>query len=228
MQTSNKLVNNSINTYFGEVEISNSLQGVLYDIVKLSTTYKAAMKEVLTKLEILDSEFNSLYNHNPIHHTEHRLKSQLSILKKMERKGIATTEEMIGTITDIAGIRVVCPYMEDVYNLAEMLLSQSDITLVEVRDYIKSPKENGYRSLHLIIKVPVYLSASTEYVFVEIQLRTIAMDMWASLEHEIRYKSEKNISKNNISELKICSEMLHSVDNTMQNIYKQTGKNYNE
>lgn len=206
------------------MEISQEMQTTLYDIMRIMNIYQSAMKEVLTKLEILDLEFSSMYNHNPIHHTENRLKSQASILSKMERKGIETTSEMLANITDIAGVRVICPYVDDVYNLADMLTSQSDIKLIKRTDYIKNPKENGYRSLHLVVTVPVFLSASTEHVFVEIQLRTLAMDMWASLEHEIKYKGTGEISGSEVNELKICSEMLHSVDSTMQSIYKNSNK----
>ncbi|MDR1631116.1 MAG: GTP pyrophosphokinase family protein [Oscillospiraceae bacterium] len=226
MTNTNGFIRQGLDPSLEEIIFTEDWQHVVYDISALSTLYNAGMKEVITKLEILDTEFSSLYNHNPIHHIEHRLKSPLSIIEKMQKKGIESTQDMIDAITDIAGVRVVCNYIEDVYSLAETLAGQNDITLMEQRDYIKTPKDNGYRSLHLIVKVPVFLSSSTEHIFVEIQLRTIAMDMWASLEHEIRYKRHRKISDRSIAELKICSEMLHSVDNTMQNIYKHTDDTY--
>ena len=223
MAITSDLLSIGADTDFEDFEITEEMRVTLYDITKVLNIYQSAMKEVLTKLEILDMEFSSLYNHNPIHHTEHRVKSQMSIIKKMKNKGIETTSEMLANIMDIAGVRVVCPYIDDVYTLADMLISQSDIKLVRKSDYIKEPKENGYRSLHLIVSVPVFFSSSTEQVLVEIQLRTIAMDMWASLEHEIKYKGSREISEKDVGELKICAEMLHSVDSTMQNIYKHNG-----
>lgn len=223
MTDTSKFMTHDLDSSFGDFVFTEDLQNLLTDINSVSTLYNAAMKELITKLEILDNEFSYLYNHNPIHHIEHRLKTPAGILKKMQKKGFETTREMLEGITDIAGVRVVCNYVDDVYSLAETLISKEDIFFIDKRDYIKEPKENGYRSLHLLVKVPVFLSSSTEYVYVEIQLRTIAMDMWASLEHEIRYKRDRSeISEKSIRELKICAEMLHSVDKTMQNIYKDT------
>lgn len=191
-------------------------------IVRSLSTYQAAIKETITKLEILSDEFRLLHDHNPIHHIENRLKTPASIREKIKRRGLEFTLESITEhITDIAGVRVVCHYIEDIYLLADLLLGQPDIQLIRRSDYIKSPKENGYRSLHLILKVPVMLSVSTEHFPVEIQIRTIAMDMWASLEHEMRYKSQEEMAPELVKELKDCADTIAHVDEKMQNIYHQ-------
>ena len=187
--------------------------------------YKAAIKEIVTKLEILNEEFNVHFARNPIHHVESRLKSTHSILNKLRKKGYdATIESAKKNLNDIAGIRVVCCYIDDVYDVADMLLRQSDIHLVKVQDYIKNPNYNGYRSLHLDLSIPVFLSEHTEHVTVEVQIRTVAMDFWASLEHDLRYKSDKEIPP------EICEAMLESaaaiadIDVRMQEIFKQIQK----
>ena len=193
--------------------------------LELQHLYKAAIKEIVTKLEILNEEFNVHFARNPIHHVESRLKSTHSILNKLRKKGYdATIESAKKNLNDIAGIRVVCCYIDDVYDVADMLLRQSDIHLVKVQDYIKNPNYNGYRSLHLDLSIPVFLSEHTEHVTVEVQIRTVAMDFWASLEHDLRYKSDKEIPP------EICEAMLESaaaiadIDVRMQEIFKQIQK----
>ena len=197
----------------------------LQEFLELQHLYKAAIKEIVTKLEILNEEFNVHFARNPIHHVESRLKSTHSILNKLRKKGYdATIESAKKNLNDIAGIRVVCCYIDDVYDVADMLLRQSDIHLVKVQDYIKNPNYNGYRSLHLDLSIPVFLSEHTEHVTVEVQIRTIAMDFWASLEHDLRYKSDKEIPP------EICEAMLESaaaiadIDVRMQEIFKQIQK----
>ncbi|MGI6664887.1 MAG: GTP pyrophosphokinase [Christensenellaceae bacterium] len=204
--------------------MEQSIGEMIYEGKRTMHLYEAAQKEINTKLEILDGEFHALYDHNPIHHMEHRLKSVRSILLKMQRKGVSMSiAAMQEQITDIAGIRVICNYQEDIYQLSEMLLAQDDIHLLKQSDYIKSPKANGYRSLHLIIEVPVFLSTNVTYVPVELQIRTIAMDMWASLEHELYYKGSKKHAGNEAlqRELKECAEVLSDIDKKMQSIYKR-------
>lgn len=195
---------------------------IFKEFMKIENIYRSAMKEASTKLEVLDDEFQVMYDHNPIHHIECRMKTPLSIIEKLKRKQLKLTiDNIVNNIMDIAGLRVVCPYIDDIYQLTDLLLKQSDIILLRQTDYIKHPKENGYRSMHLVIRVPVFLSNRTEHVPVEIQLRTIAMDMWASLEHELRYKSNKQATDYLVEKLKICSEDLLDIDRRMQEIYKK-------
>ncbi len=183
--------------------------------------YNAAIREVTTKLQILDEEFQYQYDHNPIHHMESRLKTPRSIVGKLRRRSEEVSADSARrNLTDIAGIRVVCHYIEDVYRIAELLLHQDDVTLIRKSDYIKNPKENGYRSLHLVVQVPVYLSDRTEHVPVEVQIRTEGMDFWASLEHQMRYKSSKPVSPELQRQLRECAEDLAQIDLRMQRIYK--------
>ncbi len=179
--------------------------------------YNSAIKEIRTKLEILDDEFSIKFAHNPIHHMECRLKKPKSIIDKLEKKGRKTVDELY----DIAGVRVICNYIDDIYQIADLLTRQDDITLVRVRDYIKEPKPNGYRSLHLIVKVPIFLAEKTELVPVEIQIRTIAMDFWASLEHQLKYKTTHEISEDLRDELVECAQSIYNLDEQMQRIYKK-------
>ena len=198
-------------------EMLRRLEGYL----RMQHVYNAAIREVTTKLQILDEEFQSRYDHNPIHHMESRLKTPRSIVEKLLRqKKEVSTESARRNLTDIAGIRVICCYIEDVYRIAELLLHQDDVTLLRKTDYIKNPKENGYRSLHLVVQIPVYLSGRTEHVPVEVQIRTEGMDFWASLEHQMRYKSSKEVSESLQKELWECAEALAQIDIKMQKIYK--------
>ena len=190
------------------------------DFILLRNTYHAAIREVSTKLEILDDEFQVRYDYNPIHHMECRLKSPRSLFEKLERKGLEIEIASIYQITDMAGIRVICNYIDDVYAVASLLLKQDDIKLIRRRDYIKEPKESGYRSLHLVVEIPVFLSDKTERVPVEIQLRTIAMDTWASLEHELKYKRSGGITPEMEEELKDCANAMAEVDRRMEEIHK--------
>ena len=167
---------------------SDSIKGLL-DLVEIQQVYAAAMNELSTKLEILDDEFQVSHERNPIHHLERRVKNPRSIIKKLESKNLPIDVKYAKKhILDIAGIRVVCNYIEDIYLIEKLLLKQSDINLISKKDYIIEPKENGYRSLHLTVTVPVFLSDRILITPVEIQLRTIGMDMWASLEHSLSYK----------------------------------------
>ena len=159
-----------------------------HDFLVMQNLYDAAVRQLTLKFNILNSEFNVLYARNPIHHIDGRVKSQSSIVAKLIKRGLPLSiESARKNINDIAGVRVVCSYIDDVYRVGEMLARQTDVEIVKKQDYIQTPNYNGYRSLHMDIKVPVYLSDRTEYVVAEIQLRTIAMDFWASLEHKIYY-----------------------------------------
>ena len=187
--------------------------------MRLSHLYRGAMMEVSTKLEILDDEFSVTYDHNPIHHMECRLKSAESTVSKLRRKGYeVNTQNIMEHIQDVAGIRVICPYTDDLYRLAKVIEKHRDFTLLRRTDYIASPKPNGYRSLHMVVEVPVTISEVIVRLPVEIQLRTIAMDMWASLEHELHYKSNKNVSPENTELLRECAEQLSAIDAKMQEI----------
>ena len=182
---------------------------------------RAAIQQLRLKMEILNDEFKTRYDHNPIHHLESRLKSRRSIANKLIKKGLEpTVENAIKFINDTAGVRVVCCYISDVYSVADMLCRQQDLELIERKDYIEEPSYNGYRSLHLDFRVPIYLSDQKLYATAEIQIRTVAMDFWASLEHELRYKSSKNISKNIANEMLRCADDIALIDGKMQAIYK--------
>ena len=198
--------------------------GTVKDFLKEMQIYRAAIKEVKTKLENLDDSFQVRYEYNPIHHIETRLKSVPSIIGKLERmQQDLTIENMSKYLHDIAGVRVICNYFDDMEKLADMLLSQDDIRLVNRKDYHKHPKENGYRSLHLVIETPVFLANEKRNVMVEIQIRTIAMDLWASLEHQLRYKNLDGISvpEELSKRLYNCSQVLTGIDTEMQSIYDE-------
>ncbi|KFF31396.1 RelA/SpoT domain protein [Bifidobacterium bombi DSM 19703] len=191
--------------------------------IDMMQVYEAAMYEISTKLEILDSEFDVHFAHDPIHHMERRLKSVNSIVGKLKRRGLELSIPAIkDNLFDIAGIRVICNYRDDVYSVANYLSSQSDIQVLRVKDYIKNPKQNGYRSLHVIYAVPVFLSNGEHYTPVEVQFRTIAMDYWASLEHALRYKSD--LPDDRLAEhsqtLLDCARSLQNIETQMQNIHR--------
>lgn len=182
--------------------------------------YSAAMKEVQTKLEILDDEFQARHRRNPIHHIESRLKSIQSITEKLRRKGKPVTmPSAVANLTDIAGIRVICSYVKDVYTVAELLTGQDDVRLIRMRDYIHEPKDNGYRSLHLIVEIPVFLQEGRVFVPVEVQIRTIAMDFWASLEHAMRYKAKGHVPQDLCAELAEAGADIAALDSRMQGIH---------
>ncbi len=188
--------------------------------IKMRNRYRSAIKEVSTKLEILDDEFQMKNNYTPIHHMESRVKSVQNIMEKLQRKGFDISKDSVRKLTDIAGIRVICNYINDVYDVSELLIKQDDIDLIRKRDYIANPKKSGYRSLHLIVTVPIFLTESVEVLPVEIQFRTIAMDTWASLEHELKYKNKGDLSEDAQMELIACANDLADIDQRMQRIHK--------
>ena len=189
---------------------------------RLMAYYRCAMMEIETKFKVLNEEFSLQYDRNPINSIKTRLKKLPSIIEKMERKeypmSVAAIEEHLN---DVAGIRVVCSFTEDVYSLADALLKQDDIILLQKKDYIANPKENGYRSLHLIVSVPIFLENEKRLMKVEIQLRTIAMDCWASLEHQLRYKKEIDFTKAMEQELYECAKMSTELDARMDRLRKE-------
>ncbi|BFL77664.1 GTP pyrophosphokinase [Staphylococcus hominis] len=193
----------------------------LVGFVELDHLYSSALKEISTKLDILDDNFNHIYKHNPIHHMERRVKEMTSLVKKLQRKGLTVDAETAKTnILDIAGIRVVCNYLEDIYVIEKLLLKQEDVKLLKRKDYIQHPKENGYRSLHIVVSIPVFLADRVEATPVEIQIRTIGMDMWASLEHKIRYKNNTN-TEDYKDKLKECAVEISDVEAKMQTIHSE-------
>ncbi len=192
------------------------------EFTRFMMSYKFAMDEVKTKIDILNQEFNYIHEYNPIEHVKTRLKTPESILKKVHRKGYELSLDSIKeNIHDIAGIRIICSFVSDIYKISQMLAKQEDIQVIMYKDYIKNPKPNGYRSLHLVVKVPVFMSDRVENVSVEIQIRTIAMDFWASLEHKIYYKYDKDVPEDLIRQLKEAAEAAAELDKKMENIHKQ-------
>lgn len=203
-----------------DVADSSELEMVMKKFSAKMQLYSGGIKEIRTKLEILDEEFKSKFSYNPIHNIESRLKTVPSIINKIKSKGLEVSIDSItANITDIAGIRVICNYIDDIYRVAEMLTAQDDVTLLRVRDYIKNPKPSGYKSLHLIVEVPVFLSTGPVPMPVEIQLRTIAMDFWASLEHKLKYKTNNAVDNDLRERLKKCADEIYILDNEMQDIH---------
>ena len=186
---------------------------------KIMLMYKSALKEIETKVNILSDEFQTLYKYNPIEHIKTRLKSPESIIKKMERKNLGITyNNMVNYINDVAGIRIICSFLPDIYRIVEMFEKSEDLKIIEKKDYIKEPKPSGYSSFHLIVLVPVSFSNGTVDVKVEIQIRTIAMDFWASLEHKIKYKYENGVPKKISKELISCAQMINQLDKKMSRL----------
>lgn len=178
--------------------------------------YQSALKEVGTKLEILNDEFQHVHQYNPIEHIKTRVKTAESIVKKLKRYGYETSiENMVKYVNDIAGVRLICSFTSDIYRLAEMIGNQSDLKVLSIKDYIKHPKESGYKSYHMLVSVPIFLSDSVVDTKVEIQIRTIAMDFWASLEHKIYYKFEGNAPDFISRELRECADMVSTLDEKM-------------
>ena len=201
-------------------EMGEALHRMMDEFFSIQCRYSAAMKEVQTKLEILDDEFQMKHRRNPIHHIESRLKSIQSIMGKLKRKNFSLSmQSAVENLKDIAGIRVICSYVEDVYTVARLLTTQDDVKLVGMRDYIKNPKPNGYRSLHLIVEIPVFLQEGRIMVPVEVQIRTIAMDFWASLEHNLRYKAAGHVPEDICQELYEVGQDIAALDVKMQSIH---------
>ena len=195
------------------------LQNITQPFMQMMMEYRCAMEEIATKLRNLNDEFALLYDRNPFETIKTRIKRPVSILEKMKRRGFPVTiENMRRELSDIAGVRVICSFQEDIYTLADLLLEQDDIRLIQKKDYIEHPKPNGYRSFHLIVEVPVFLSCGKIMRRVEIQFRTIAMDFWASLDHKLRYKKNLKHGESIAAELKDCADAISRIDGKMQDI----------
>lgn len=191
------------------------------EFMRLMSYYRCAMMEIETKLNVLNVEHMLQHDRNPINSIKTRLKSPPSIQGKLMRKGLPLTMDSIEHgLNDVAGIRVVCSFPEDVYTIADALLAQDDITLLERKDYIAHPKQSGYRSLHLVISVPIFLTNEKREMTVEVQLRTIAMDSWASLEHQLRYKKERTFTLDMEAKLAHCAELSAELDQYMDDLIK--------
>ncbi len=189
------------------------------EFVRLMTYYRCAIMEIETKLHVLNAEFSLQYDRNPFESIESRLKKPESIVEKMIRRNIPlTVEDMEVEMTDIAGIRVVCSFQEDIYKLAELLVDQDDVLLLSRKDYIEHPKDNGYRSLHLLVDIPIFLSRGKRHMRVEVQFRTIAMDFWASVEHKLKYKKTIPDPEKVVAKLKVCADTLARMDDEMEEI----------
>ncbi|HIR57800.1 MAG TPA: GTP pyrophosphokinase family protein [Candidatus Gallacutalibacter pullicola] len=200
-------------------EISAELLHRLFQFEELMIKYRSAIREVTTKLEILNDELSAFTERNPIESIQSRIKRPYSIAGKLRKQNYPLTVESISEhLNDVAGVRVVCPFIDDIYDVADMLLKQDDVRLIARKDYIQNPKENGYRSLHLIIETPVYFSTGKELIRVEIQIRTVAMDFWASLEHQIRYKNNSPEVREIAGELKECADTIAQTDVKMQQL----------
>ena len=203
-------------------EQRKKMVGTVVDYKEMRMRYSCAIKEVRTKFDVLNSEFNVRYRRNPITSINSRLKSSASIMEKLNRKGLSFTVENVETnLYDVAGIRIVCSYVDDIYVLAQALAKQDDITVIREKDYIKNPKPNGYRSYHMIVSVPVFFSDQTREMAVEVQIRTIAMDFWASLEHQLKYKQEVPNQKEIVGSLTVCAEQIAAIDEQMCQVRRQ-------
>ncbi|MDE6035046.1 MAG: GTP pyrophosphokinase family protein [Ruminococcus sp.] len=203
-------------------DMKEKLSELFFDFLELSHLYDSAIEVVKTYLNILDSEFSVKFQRNPIHNIESRLKSPQSIIGKLQKKDLPLTPDSARkNLLDIAGIRVTCCYISDIYAIVEMLGRRDDFTVIKQKDYIKNPKPSGYRSYHLIVNVPVYLSTKKQYAPVEIQIRTIAMDFWASLEHQLKYKPSTVITPEISEELRDCAERIAETDLQMQRIFME-------
>ena len=181
--------------------------------------YSCAIKEIKTKLQVLNDELSIKRRRNPIEFIKTRVKQPDSIASKLRRKGYpVTVQSVFENLSDVAGVRVICAFIDDIYKVADMLTAQDDIELIKRKDYIKNPKMNGYRSLHLIIEVPVFFSDHKEQIRVEVQIRTIAMDFWASLEHQLKYKKDIDDAESIMYELRACADVINRTDYHMQSL----------
>ncbi len=207
----------------------DSLESLRQDYAQMRGVYAAAIREINARLETLNNEFSYRNRHNPIHHIESRVKSMPSIIKKLRTIGAPISMSSAKKhLHDIAGVRVVCRYVDDIYRIADLLLAQDDISLILEKNYIKNPKPSGYRSLHMIVEVPIFLSKEKRYMRVEVQLRTIAMDFWASLEHKLRYKKDipQEHAKQIAEQLVLCAQTVCETDQKMLSIRRQIEGHY--
>ncbi len=197
----------------------NVFNGESIEFDKMMMMYSCAIKEVATKLQVLNDELSITSKRNPIEFIKTRIKKPDSIATKLKKKGLPLSIETIRNhLNDVAGVRVICAFIDDIYKISDMLIAQDDVHLIKTKDYIKNPKMNGYRSYHLIVEVPVFFSDHKEQMRVEVQIRTIAMDFWASLEHQVKYKKDIKDAENIAYELRACADVINRTDFHMQAI----------
>ncbi|MCQ2578985.1 MAG: GTP pyrophosphokinase family protein [Treponema sp.] len=202
--------------------VDDNFYKMAFQFQQIMMVYESAIKQIETKLDILNKEHKVTGNRNPIDTVKSRIKSADSIAKKLEKKNLPVNfDTMINNLNDVAGVRVICPYISDIYTVRNMLLKQPDLKLIAENDYIKDPKESGYRSLHIVVETPVYLSNTVRNVRVEIQLRTIAMNFWASLEHQLKYKNKSKVPESVKRELFRVAETIAMTDREMEDIYHE-------
>ncbi len=210
-----------ISTLGGVTDLADDLS-LLRDLERRLLVHKFAIEELMTKLRILSEEFDSVHRHDPIEHITSRVKRPEGILEKLRRKGLPFELDRIGDhLDDIAGVRVICPFVSDVYRVSAMLARQHDVDVLHTKDYIAVPKPNGYRSLHLIVRIPVFLSDRVEHVKVEVQLRTIAMDFWATLEHKLFYKYDDRPPADFVDELMSSALIAAQLDERMESLHRR-------
>lgn len=224
MEPINERIKNQLKDAFGD-EVLVRGREYMENFSKLMAYYRCAMMEIETKLNVLNEEFSLQYDRNPINSIKTRLKSPGSIAEKLNKLGVPVTVSGIeANLNDVAGVRVICGFPEDVYTIADALTMQDDITLIARKDYIKNPKPNGYRSLHLIVSVPIFLAREKRPMKVEIQLRTIAMDSWAALEHQLRYKKDYEFTEEMAQELLHCANLSAELDARMDALREKVKK----
>ena len=219
----NKVLLSEMKVPAGSEEIFEKIS----NLRELLLTYNSAIREVTTKLEILNDELSVRNRRNPIQFIKSRVKTPMSIVDKLQKlEKEISVESVMTSLNDVAGIRVIASFVDDVYEIADMLTKQDDVFLIEAKDYIKNPKPNGYRSYHLIVEVPVFFSDKKQFVRVEIQIRTVAMDFWASLEHQLKYKENIKNSEEIEAELRQCAETIANTDMKMMSIRNKIGDKY--
>ena len=221
MNPSGGLVQSAVNAPM-TVDIPDSFLNEALQFREMMMMYTCAIREVKTKLEVLNDDLAVRYQRNPIQMIKSRVKKPLSILEKLKRRGYPVSVQSVAeNLYDVAGIRVICSFVDDIYEVADMLVRQDDVTVIAVKDYIKNPKPNGYRSYHMIIEIPVFFSDSKKPIRVEVQIRTIAMDFWASLEHKIHYKFEGDAPESIKNELVECVRMVSDLDARMLSLNEE-------
>ena len=204
------------------VQVPDILVQQAFQFQEAMMMYTCAIREAKTKLEVLNDELSVRNKRNPIEMIKSRVKKPLSIVEKLQRRGLdITVQSMMDNLDDVAGIRVICSFVDDIYQVAEMLVRQDDVRVVAIKDYIKNPKDNGYRSYHMIIEIPVFFSNEKKLMRVEVQIRTIAMDFWASLDHQLKYKKELADAAEISEELRRCAEVIAQTDQEMLSIRKR-------
>lgn len=219
----NSELNQSIINVPNLVQVPDPLIKQAYQFQEAMMMYTCAIRELKTKLEVLNDELSVRNSRNPIELVKSRVKKPISIVEKLKRRGLPVSlESMMENLDDVAGIRVICSFLDDIYAVAEMLTRQDDVHIIAIKDYIRNPKANGYRSYHMIVEIPVFFSDQKKWMRVEVQIRTIAMDFWASLDHQLKYKKEMEANSEEIGmELRECADVIANTDERMLNIRKK-------